>query len=238
MDKMLRSLKSYVDEGGYYADAKKWYLAKYVHPLCHRSVLCFIVAIILILVFSLYINIQSLLPLSKQLKYSISVVRGDVEKSAQVMKANQVPNKPLESIAYILLSDFVKTYEEYNYNDLAQKHAYIKRCSTRMVLKDYEAAMRVDNVNSPLLRYQKEAERRISIKSVNIKDDRHGEVIFESIGVDVANQVFEIMEWKAVVEFEVDNIDVYAPANTPFYFIVSDYNTTLIQNKSPENYND
>lgn len=235
MSNLAKSLKPYVASGQYFTDARKWYMSKYIYPISYRSILAIISAISTLAVILLLLITNSLLPLSKQLKYALHYESGSKQLSAKIDKANSIKNNPLLSIASILVKDYIINYEGYNFLELEQQYEYMKNNSTRIVLKEFENNMDTENYNSPVIRYKKEAQRNVLVKQVKMLSARKAEVTFDTIGLDGAGQKFENMRWQAYIEFEVDPINTSAAHKSPYYFIVSKYETKLLRNNSPDN---
>ena len=234
MEDILLSIKKYVDSKEYFADARKWYMQKYIAPITQRSVVAVSSAICIIMVLALLLNTQILLPLSQQLKYAITVTNASaVPKGAKVVRADEIPSSPLLSIVRILITDYVKSYEQYNYNNMTHQHEYIKNASTRIVLKSFEDYMSQSNINSPLLRYQQDGRRYVTITNIEFTDTGHANIYFTSIGKDATNRKFEDINWLASMSFETDQIKLDLPSHSPFNFIVTNYAVRFIKNNLP-----
>lgn len=234
MDDVGRSITTQVENNQYFLDAQKWYIERYVEPISYRARLTCVVAIIFCLITTLGMSIQSILPLVKSLQYAVFIQNGTVHESANVVKANIVPNNPLLSIAEIIIKNYVHAYEEYTYSSMEQRNSYIQNTSARLVSKNFTQTFSFDNPNSPVLRYQKDVKRHINVGTVNFVDDSHANVYFTSIAHDSSGNVIENMEWIASIVFEIDQINVKLPANSPFHFIVTDYQTRLVKNNLPK----
>ncbi len=234
MSDILNSLKKYVDSGQYFADSRTWYLQKYTSPISHRALLaiCSVVAICMMCLIAL--NIELILPLSKQLKYATFLNnQSNAQKAAKVTKADGVRNDSLLSIVKILVEGYVNAYESYEYSNMDNQKLYLKNASTRLVFKNFEDYMSTDNVNSPVLRYQKDGQRDIKINSIKFINQNEAHVSFNSIGKDATNQIFENIDWVATVAFESDPIRLGIPSDSPFHFIVTDYKVKIVQNNIP-----
>jgi type IV secretion system protein VirB8 len=234
MDDIIRGMQKYVSDGQYFTDARKWYNSKYIHPLSHRSIIACVVVVALLLLASVSNNIHSLLPLKRQLKYSISV-NSLGQQSAQVTKADQIPDRPLLSVAQILLGDYVKSREQYSYAKLDSQMQYVQKISTRMVFKQFHDYLSTDNTESPVLRYQKEATRSINIDHVKFLDDNHAEVRFTSTGTDATNKVFEHISWLSSISFEIDDIVLNKQSDSAFNFIITDYRVQMLDDLNAQN---
>lgn len=234
MNEILRGLREYVSSGEYFTEARKWYNIKYLHPLSYRSVALCAATLFALLALVITMNLNSLFPLVRMLQYSITVSSKN-DQTANVIKADQVANNPLRSIMEIMLRDYVKRREEYDYNSLASQMEYVKNTSTRLVYKRFYNYLSIDNPESPVMRYQKDAKRVIDVKSVEFIDDSSAEVTFTSEARDVSNQLFEDMTWVAGINFDSDKIKLRAPDNTPFNFVVMEYKLKIVGDKNAKN---
>lgn len=230
MNEILRGLREYVNNGEYFTEARKWYNQKYLHPLCYRSMALCAAGLFVMLAIVITMNMQSLFPLVRVLQYSITT-GGSGDETALITKAEQIPNNPALSISEILLKDYVIKREEYDYNSLASQMEYVKNTSTRVVYKKFYNYLSIDNPDSPVLRYQKDAKRVITVGSVRFIDDSTAEVHFSSQAKDGANQLFEDMAWVATIDFDSDKIKLHAPNDTPFNFIIMEYKLKLVGDK-------
>lgn len=234
MNDTIHGMREYINSGQYFVDSRQWYNNKYINPLSHRSIIACLAAVTVLLVMLVCLNIQLLLPLTRQLKYSISV-NSLGQQSAQITKANQVPDHPLLSIAQILLGDYIKSREQYSYPKLDNQMKYVQNTSTRMVFKKFYDYLSMDNPESPVLRYQKEAQRSIIIDNIQFLDANHASVRFTSVGKDATNKIFEHISWLATISFEIDDIALHKPAESTFNFIVTDYRVKMLGNKNVTN---
>lgn len=231
MDEILRGLREYVNNGEYFTEARKWYKQKYLHPLCYRSIALCAATLFIMLAIVITMNMQSLFPLVKVLQYSITT-RGSGDETALITKADQIDNNPLRSISELMLSDYVQKREQYDYNSLASQIEYVKTTSTRIVFKKFYNYLSIDNPDSPVLRYQKDARRVITVDRVKFIDDSTAEVHFVSQARDGSNQLFENMVWVATIDFDSDRIKLHEPNDTPFNFIIMEYKLKLVGDKN------
>lgn len=234
MDEILRGLREYVDNGEYFTEARKWYKQKYLYPLCYRSMALCAATLFVILATIIVINMQSLFPLVKVLRYSVTT-SGSGDETALVTKADHIDNNPMRSISEIMLKDYVQKREQYDYNALANQIEYVKNTSTRIVFKRFYNYLSIDNPDSPVLRYQKDAKRTITINSVKFIDDSTAEVHFASQAKDSSNQLFEDMTWVATIDFDSDRIKLHTPNDTPFNFTIMEYKLKLVGEKNAKN---
>ena len=106
MEPLYKSLKEYIETGEYFTDARHWYKYKYIHPFSQRSFIFILSVIICVLFIGVVINIDSLFPSVIQVKYSISATTS-ANKTAQIIRANQIKNDPQSSVTDILIKNYV-----------------------------------------------------------------------------------------------------------------------------------
>ncbi|WPX98385.1 Type IV secretion system protein VirB8 [Candidatus Megaera polyxenophila] len=230
MEPLYKSLKTYVESGEYFIDTQNWYKYKYLHPFSHRSFLFILTVTILVLFTSIIINIYNLFPIITPVRYSILTESGE-NKSAQIINADQIENNPLASIADIMLRKYVIQRETYDYNDLKKQFIYIKNNSTRIVFRRFYNYMNINNASSPVLLYQKDIKRTVSIISSSFLSDTKTEIKFHSIARNITGDIVEDMIWQAVVDYEIDQIDTNLPPESRFNFAVTDYQVQLLEDK-------
>ena len=230
MELLYKSLKTYVESGEYFIDTQNWYKYKYLHPFSHRSFLFILTATILVLFTSIIINIYNLFPIITPVRYSILTESGE-NKSAQIINADQIDNNPLASIADIMLRNYVIQRETYDYNNLKKQFIYIKNNSTRIVFRRFYNFMNINNASSPVLLYQKDIKRTVSIISSHFISDTKTEIKFNSIARNGNGEIVEDMNWRAVVDYEIDQIDTNLPPESRFNFAVTDYQVQLLEDK-------
>ncbi|KJV56645.1 virB8 family protein [Orientia chuto str. Dubai] len=220
-----------IKSGKYFQDAYTWYKSKYLYPLLHRSIIFIVLMLLLVLIALSIINVYSLLPITKSLKYIISVDE-KFNAAAKVTHADQVLKNPLQSIIKILAEGYVIKRESYNYNELASQFQYIKNRSTRGIFRQFVNYMSLENYHSPVLRYQKTAKRKIKILSSVFLNNEELAVYFHSCTIDDKGNIFEDMEWKANINFETDQVNLNAASGSIFKFFVTDYKITLLRNNN------
>lgn len=227
-------INDYIANGEYFTDARKWYYNKYVAQVAHRSIFLGLCSVLLLLILVLVINIQSLLPMVRSLKYIISVPI-TTNQSAEVINAEKVPNNPLQSILAIMIEDYVKKREQYNYGSLASQIKYIHNTSSRTIFTQFYNYLNIDNPESPILRYQNEAKRLINVTNIHFLNDSYAEVSFSSAALTNDGKSFENLSWIATLRFNADQIDVSAPANSKFNFTITDYKLKLVGDSNVKN---
>ncbi|RYE05780.1 MAG: virB8 family protein [Rickettsiaceae bacterium] len=225
----INSQQEYIKSGKYFKDAREWYSFKYLHPLSQRSFLLLICLIYLLLLLGAAYSLNNILPLINQVRYSLSTV--SYQSSANIIKADSLGNNALASIADVLVRDYIKVRESYNYDDLRKQFTYIQNSSTRIVFRKFSSYMNMDNPDSPVTRYQKYIKKSVNILSVHYPSDRTAEITFNSIAKNNSGDMFENMIWQATIDFEIDDINLNLLPNSRFNFVVTNYRLKTIKDK-------
>ncbi|HJD55920.1 MAG TPA: virB8 family protein [Rickettsia endosymbiont of Pyrocoelia pectoralis] len=230
MDPVINAIQEYIKSGEYYTDAKKWYSFKYVVPLSQRSFLILACGVFAILLTVTCLNIEVLLPVNEKISY---LIRSDAEKQAMVINTKESALRdPYSSVANIMLRNYVKQREEYNYDTLKQQFVFIKNSSTSIIYMQFANFMNIDNPLSPVMRYQKLFRRSINIVSINNINDNEAIVTFESLAKNTGGEVLENMLWETKIGFIMDPIGANIPPDAPFNFVITSYKLKLLKDKS------
>jgi type IV secretion system protein VirB8 len=224
-----------MDQGNYleryFKEAKTWYNSKHLDPLVHRSYAICGLVIILLLVAANFVQINRLFPVSKTLKYAVSFDNSDVNKNIKIIPADDFASNQLNSIAKILLENYVVQRESYNYDELKKQMIFVRTNSTKSVFKQYYSFISIDNRLSPVLRYQDYINRKVEILITDISSDSIATVHFRSTAVDQDNNLVEQIIWQSVIEFQMDPITINQPQGTKYDFTVISYKVKLLQNE-------
>lgn len=220
-----------IKSGTYFVEARKWYKVKYLYPFIHRSFIFITLVLMLLLIIITFFTIYDLFPITTRFRYIVQLP-SNTDINATIYRANQVLGNPFRSIVKILAENYVIQRESYNYTNLKDQFQYIRNKSTRALYKQFYDYMSLENLQSPILRYQKIATRQIQITSTVFSNDEQLSIYFRSKAKDNHMQVFEDIDWKADISFTVDRINPNAPSGAPFKFFVTDYKITLLRNNN------
>ena len=231
MEQVNQNIKDYIDSGEYFADAKKWYQFKYLSPFSQRSFVFILSIVICALFIGIVININNLFPVVIKVKYSINADTS-ADKTAQIIRANQIDNKPLQSITDIMIRNYLLQYEKYNYDLLRKQFIFIKNNSTRIVFRKFYNFMNIDNPASPVLRYQKNVKRHVKILSAKYLPNNVAVVDFISEAKNNSGEMIENIVWQVTITYEIDKINPNLPSGSRFNFTVTDYQVKLIEDKT------
>ncbi|MGX6960252.1 MAG: virB8 family protein [Rickettsia endosymbiont of Pentastiridius leporinus] len=230
MEPLVNAIQEYIKSGEYYTDARKWYNFKYIMPLSQRSSLILACGIFAILLTITCLNIEMLLPINEKISYLIK--SGDEKQATVINTKESALRDPYNSVANIMLKNYVKQREEYNYDTLKQQFIFIKNSSTSIIYMQFANFMNIDNPLSPVMRYQKLFRRSINIVSVKNINNNEAVVTFESLAKNTGGEILENMLWETKIGFIMDPIGANLPPNAPFNFVITSYKLKLLKDKS------
>lgn len=231
MKSLYDSLPEYIKSGDYFTDARNWYKYKYVHPFSQKSFMILLSLIISILFFVVMMTMKSLFPSVMQVRYSINADTS-LNKSTQIIRADEIDNDPLASVVDIMLKNYVIKRESYNYNNLGKQFIYLKNNSTRLVFRRFSSFMSLDNPDSPVLALQKNAKRFVKIISASFPNPTKAIIEFSATANTPGGKNIENKVWQATVSYEIDKINSDLPNGTRFNFTVTDYELQLLEDKT------
>lgn len=166
-------------------------------------------------------------PLNIRVNYYINA--SDLNsKSAQIIHANTIKGDPLKSIAEILLENYVKMRESYDYDNLKNQFTFIRNNSTRIVFRKFFNFMNIDNPDSPVLKYQNNLFRKVHIKSISYPEKNNASIYFSSSSSARGGGMVEHKLWRANIRYEIDDINLWSEHGSRFNFTVTDYDLTLV----------
>lgn len=231
MDPLLKSVQEYIKSGEYFTDVRKWYEFKYLYPLSQRSLLLVCCCTLIILFSEVLLSIKMLLPIVTPVRYSI-YSKDVYQTAATIIRASQIENNALKSISDLMVRNYVKHREEYDYANLKGQFTYIQNNSTRIVFRQFFNYMDIDNTLSPVMRYQKYIRRSINIIAADYPADGEAIITFASIAKSSSGEIFENMIWQAAISYEIDHIKLNLPQGSKFNFAVTSYRLKLLKNKT------
>ncbi len=223
------SLEQDIRSGDYFKRARIWYATKYITPLSQRSMLLIFLGIIGVMLLGIILNVISLFPVVKQVRYSIN--SNIFQSSANIISADQIANNSLRSIADIMIRNYVIHRESYDYDQLKSQFAFIQNNSTRLVFRKFYNYMSIDNSLSPVLKYQKYIRRSVNILSTEYSNDNQVTVVFSTLAKNSGGEISENMVWQASLNYEIDQINLNLSDNSRFNFAITDYRVKLLQDK-------
>jgi type IV secretion system protein VirB8 len=233
MDKINRSILENLYSNSYFAEGRKWYLAIHILPIVERSYMLLLVVIFFIAALNGLISIQTI---NHKVPYFIvPVTMQDTINYQPVIKPLESVIKettPYRAFAKYFASKYVLTRESYDYNNIDNQTIKVKNISTNHVTQGFRDLLDLNNPNSPLLRYQKNATRSITIKGIEFLDNDDNNVIvtFEAKVDDPKKDTPEITYWLANISFSMSDVDDQAEFfQDNFYYIVFDYKVQQIK---------
>jgi type IV secretion system protein VirB8 len=218
-------MQEMIKTGEYYKEAIKWYNSIFILPITLRSVLAILIFIFAMLSTTLLLNVVSILPLSKQLKYKIDI-SDDAQMKANITAINSTDSSLQETIARILINDYVVNRETYDYAKLLQQYEYVRNTSSSTEYQNFENSMSLDNLNSLILKYQKTTQRNIQISSITFQGG-YAVINFIATASDNNGSILENASWKVILQYDIDNLTTSSTGD--FNFLVTSYKTEMLQ---------
>lgn len=215
----------------YFQKALVWYNQKYLLPLTHRSYAACILVISAVLLGVALVQISKQLPIITPLKYAVMFDDPDKPKDISINPADHYALDPLNSIAKILVENYVTEREKYNYSELQQQIILINAHSTRSIFDQYYDFLKVENQLSPVLRYQDQIKVICKVLYTSFSSNDSAVVQFRTIARDSQDKIIEQICWQADVNFKIDPIVLDQPDGTRFNFLVTGYRVKLIKNE-------
>ena len=166
-----------------------------------------------------------MLPLSQQLRYQVDI-KDTTTMKANIKKIGNSSDSIINSIAKILIADYVISREKYEYSKLLEKYEYIQNSSSASEYQNFKNYMSLNNQNSPILKYQKDCIRNIKISSIVIHKD-NAEIYFSATSINNIQEIVEKKLWKVVLQYNMDNINVHNKG--VFNFFVTGYDQEIIK---------
>ncbi|RTK92102.1 MAG: hypothetical protein EKK61_06135 [Rickettsiales bacterium] len=228
MEYNSKFLKDYVESGQYFADAKRWYEFKYIHPFSQRSFVIILTIMICTVFLGLATNIYKLLPIIVELKYSVNA-KTTANTSAKIIRADQIKDNIELSVTDIMVRNYVINNENYDYSKLEKQFTVAKNNSTRLVFRRFYEYMNIDNPLSPVMLYQKNATKTSTILSTNYLNNNKVVVKFNTVAKNDSGEILADQVWQATIDFETDKIEANLPSGKRFNFIVTDYQLKLLE---------
>jgi type IV secretion system protein VirB8 len=180
-DEYFEFIRSAVDDGSYFKDARDWYFFRYVTPICDRTLLIFGAMIAAVVLYFLIGMVKSAFPLVEHAPVFIKAQ----DKSRYF--PNLVELKPKkgernydqsittidEAVAKYLISTYIKDREGYDFSkaeieDVNQKFNRIKNTSSASEYKNFQLVMSKDNPTSSIHQFGQNINKTITIESVRL----------------------------------------------------------------------
>lgn len=228
-EQSIEKSDEYIESGEYFQDAKNWYKSRYVYPFSQRSFMMIIFIITSILFCSILFHIYELFPLETPVNYYTK--SNDLSsKSAKVIPAKGIPGDSLGSVADILIRNYITSRESYDYEKLKDQFTFIKNNSTRIVFRRFYNFMNIDNPDSPVIKYQNNVLRSVSIESVSYPSKNKAVIHFTSQANRRGGGMVENKLWRANIQFEIDDINLNLKHGERFNFTITNYDLEPIRN--------
>ncbi|MBQ4874690.1 MAG: hypothetical protein HRK26_01060 [Rickettsiaceae bacterium H1] len=164
-----KKLQTLLNDSRYFTEAWDWYADKYLKPSIEKMWLI-VLAIISAIIFAIHVfAVNTFFPLSKSVPF-VMYVDGNSDDLHVIKKLTDSKNvDPQVALAKYLVTNYVKTHEKYDYNNIEQQKSYIKANSSRLVYDAFLNQLDItQNPDSPLLKYKKEGKLNVDVLNVEI----------------------------------------------------------------------
>jgi type IV secretion system protein VirB8 len=226
-----------IRDGSYYSDAREWYMRHYLYPIGERTFMIIIAAVMCITFALSASNIKSLMTENEVIPFPINV-ENSTDYFSFIKPLAQGSEGTQEAVAKYLVTDYLKTREEYfpsdlQGNKLKYKLKKMKSCSSKSVLDEYKNYINELNPYSPIARYGTNTSRSIEIKSFKFigSDTTSGKakITFEATTQTDNDTTTNKSLWEATVHFRLPDIETIARTGAPLRFVVNYYKAKLIK---------
>jgi type IV secretion system protein VirB8 len=232
-----KGLKEYIESGSYFKDSIEWYGDKYLSPVTHKIWAAYILMLLAVMLAALLSNIDRLLPMIQSVRYALFIQNTyGPDKNIRIltMQADDVTT-PAKFIAGTLLKSYIINRESYDYDKLNTQFQRVANSSTRLIFKRFDSAMKIDNPDSPIIKYQKYAKRSVTITHIKFISDTEAIIEFNSLARDDSSNILENMKWQVDVAFEMGDVRVKRPNGSRFDFTVTDYKLKFVGDNNGNN---
>lgn len=216
--------------GSYFKEAHNWYAGKYIYPETERSMMLLFAITALLALIPIVILLKTTAEANNKVPFPIPV-SNLTETIPVITPLTQKDESPQEAVAKYLISDYIKSREEYIYSamngdKLKRLLKKIKSSSAKSVLNEYVSYMSERNPYSPLVRYKDHTNRYITIKSISFSDTDQtsgkARVIFEAVEKSNDGQEKTSL-WEVTMNLKLPDISILVKSGAPLRFIVGYY---------------
>lgn len=179
VDEYFAFIKESVNDGRYFKDALDWYFFRYVTPVCDRMLLIFGAILASVVLYCLYIMIDSAFPLVEkdpifieamdQSRYFPNLVELK-PKEGRFGYDPEVKNVD-EAVLKYLLTVYIKNRESFDFSkaeilEVNEKFNRIKNTSSAEQYRNFQLVMSKDNPDSPIQNFGQNVKKTVEIESV------------------------------------------------------------------------
>ncbi len=226
-----------IKNGSYFKDAISWYAIKYLYPIAERSMMFVFAIAALLALFPIATLFKNISEDTSRIPFPI-YVNDSTEHFSVIKPLAQGSEEPQEAVARYLISDYVKTREEYIYKNITSENLRknlkkIKASSSKEVLDEYAASINENNPSSPLVKYKNITNRLIEIKSIefldNDKTSGKAKIVFEA-SEETSAEVKKSL-WETTINFRLPDVVAISKTGAPLRLLVGYYKTTPVEDK-------
>lgn len=226
-----------IRDGSYFKDARDWYSGKYLYPVTERAMMFLFAAAALFALLPILTLVKSTAQSNTAVPVPI-MVDDAVEHTAIISKLATNDESAQEAVAKYLITDYLKSREEYSYSVMSDSDKRrkllkkIKSSSAKSVLNEYVNYTSDSNPYSPIARYKDHTSRAVKIKSFSFLDNDRtsgkAKIIFEAIEIPNSGNTRTSL-WEAIINFRLPDVATIAKTGAPLRFIAGYYRTKQLE---------
>ena len=226
MDDIQKSIFRNLKSGDYYHDALEWYSFNYVYPASQRIFIALILTLIMAMTSILFSTYKDGTFGTEEYFYFTSIK--DETKQKLTLTELTHPISEQLAVAEFMLKKYVSKYEVYDTANITQQIDYIRRNSSKSVLKSFFKD--IQNFENDAQISQNKDFIKIMPQNINIRflldqnqNAEEAEVTIKSMKMDYAKGEQVTIDKKVFLRFELTNIKDIIEYQKPLIFQVNEY---------------
>ncbi len=223
-----------IESGQYFEDSLEWFIAKYGHIICFRSIM--VISLLILCAGLGFMIVLSQMTFTVK-SYPFPVYAIDEVNYFPNIKSISSEKEPINvSVARYLSGKYVILREEYRFSDQngelkSIREQKIRNFSSFKVFRGYLNLIDPDyNYNSPLIIYKNHTQRVIKVENVTLRGNSFrpdsAVVLFKSIEKGRGEE--KISYHNAYLEFNMSDIEKIFKKESRLSFVVTNYKTERI----------
>ncbi|TAE82951.1 MAG: hypothetical protein EAZ74_02225 [Alphaproteobacteria bacterium] len=231
-----------LDDGSYFQNARKWYTIVYMSILPERCYWIVMFAIASTAAFLSIISLILLLPLAPAQPILLPM-RDVLRDLPMIMPLKESPYQHVnDALQRFFIREYLTRREHYSFETINANFRFVRNYSNAPVMSSYRREINPMSPKSPINRYERKIQRKITIDTINIHRIDGKDETWEEDGRYLATVFFRANEvslaenkksrWKAEITFDYIQLKMIQPKDLehgkakviPMKFTVTDYN--------------
>lgn len=205
MDDVRKSIARSVKNGQYFVDARNWYSVSFLYPKVERTFYFLLFSIFTLLLF-IAISFYNFISGDLESFSYITYPENTIKQETRLSPLNNT-EEPSIAVAKYLIANYVKSWEEYNYNDIPDQVSLIVNNSVKNIGDFFSSYMSINNINSPLFSYGQNKLRTIKILSIQIDERlKQARVNFQANLQDLVAGTSQMNNFKSEVTYSMSDL--------------------------------